>query len=407
MRNRLLIIEDSPSIAKLQKHIGIKAGYDVDIAHSLKQAIALFEKHSYFCAVVDFVIPDAPNGESIAFTVGAGIATIVMTGKIDKKTRDIVLKHPVVDYITKENKQSYKYLETQLCRLPKNTGVHILVVDDSLATRNYIKGLLTRQKYQVSYAINGAQALKTLAEHPEITVIITDNQMPVMTGVQLTLEIRQKYSQDEIIIIGISSTKNKQISAKFLKNGANDYLTKPFNSEEFYCRLSQNIEMLNNIATIKKQANTDYLTELFNRRYFFEACKLKLKKHKSKVTLAMLDIDHFKSINDNYGHDIGDEILKGFANLFKQHFSTQLIARLGGEEFAIYFQNTNLIDAKKMLEEFRVAISDTPIQGISFTISIGLACRESNNIDKVLKIADEHLYTAKGFGRNLVISDPE
>ena len=411
MTRKILIVEDTPAMARVQKHIALKAGYEVDIAESLAQTKELISKNSYFCAVVDFILPDAPSGEAVPCTVNADIPTIVMTGNIDKKTRDTVEKYPIIDYIIKENKQAYQYLEKQLHRLPRNENVKVLVVDDSKSTRRYICSLLVRHKYQIIEAQDGQEALKMLENSPDISVIITDNEMPNMNGDELCSEIRRLYSNDEKAIIGISGSDSVGLSSLFLKNGANDYLHKPFNSEEFYCRLSQNVDMLEQIATIKRQANTDYLTNLPNRRYFFEETNKSLKKIKNKQgsgALAMLDIDHFKIINDTHGHDVGDEVLKGLSICFSKYFKKYLVARLGGEEFAVYFANADKQEALKRLEGFRYFIEansqEFSKEKIKFTISIGFADGPVYQIDELLKQADLKLYDAKESGRNKVVS---
>ncbi|QQM63772.1 diguanylate cyclase [Pseudoalteromonas sp. LC2018020214] len=411
MTRKILIVEDTPAMARVQKHIALKAGYEVDIAESLAQTKELISKNSYFCAVVDFILPDAPSGEAVPCTINADIPTIVMTGNIDKKTRDTVEKYPIIDYIIKENKQAYQYLEKQLQRLPRNENVKVLVVDDSKSTRRYICSLLVRHKYQIIEAQDGQEALNLLEASPDISVIITDNEMPNMNGDELCSEIRRLYSNDEKAIIGISGSDSIGLSSLFLKNGANDYLHKPFNSEEFYCRLSQNVDMLELIATIRRQANTDYLTNLPNRRYFFEEAEKSLKqiKHtKGDGALAMLDIDHFKSINDTYGHDVGDEVLKGLSICFSKYFKKHLVARLGGEEFAVYFIDVDKQEALKRLEGFRYFIEMNSQEfskaKIKFTISIGFANGPVYQIDELLKQADLKLYDAKESGRNKVVS---
>jgi len=408
---KILIIEDTPTIARVQKHIALKSGYEVDIAESLAQAKELLSKNTYFCAVVDFILPDAPKGEAVPCTIAAEIPTIVMTGNIDQQTRDTVEKYPIIDYITKENKQAYQYLEKQLMRLPRNESVKVLVVDDSTSTRRYICSLLVRHKYQTIEAKDGVEALEMLKDSPDITVIITDNEMPNMNGDELCTQIRSLYSNDEKAIIGISGADSSALSSLFLKNGANDYLHKPFNSEEFYCRLSQNVDMLEQIATIKRQANTDYLTNLPNRRYFFEEAEKSLKQIKrtnGDGALAMLDIDHFKSINDTHGHDVGDEVLKGLSICFKKYFKKHLVARLGGEEFAVYFTGVDKQEALKRLEGFRYFIEANSHEfssaKIKFTISIGFEYGPIYQIDELLKLADLKLYDAKETGRNKVVN---
>ena len=411
MTRRILIIEDTPTIARVQKHIAQKVGYEADIAGNLAEAKELISKHSYFCAVVDFILPDAPTGEAVPCTIAADIPTIVMTGNLDETTRNIVEKHPIIDYITKENKQAYQYLEKQLARLPRNEQILVLVVDDSAATRHHICNLLTRHKYQTIEAVDGVDALKVLAENPQISVIITDNEMPNMNGDELCVEIRRLYSNDEKAVIGISAYDTLHLSTRFLKSGADDYLRKPFNNEEFYCRLSQNVDMLENIKTIRLQANTDYLTKLPNRRYFFGEANNHLKAAKmsdTSVSLAMIDIDHFKSINDNYGHDAGDEVLKGLSQCMAKYFGDNLVGRFGGEEFAVYFADQDPQESLQRLEKFRLFVekhsSEFSKDHIKFTLSIGFHNGPVYSLDELIKQADLKLYQAKDSGRNKLVS---
>ncbi|RZQ54522.1 diguanylate cyclase response regulator [Pseudoalteromonas phenolica] len=410
MTRRILIVEDTPTIARVQKHIAISAGYEADLATSLAETKAFLANNTYFCAIVDFILPDAPNGEAIHFTVNSDIPTIVMTGNLDNQTKETVEKYPIIDYVTKENKQAYQYLKKQLIRLPRNEFVKVLVVDDSKQTRNYVSSLLARHKYKVLEASDGLEALEVLKENPDISVIITDNEMPNMNGEDLCSEIRLQYSNDEKAIIGISSSNALHLSARFIKRGANDYLRKPFNAEEFYCRLSQNVDMLEYIATIKRQANSDYLTGLPNRRYFFEFTNKSLMRkaaREAKAGLAMIDVDHFKSINDNYGHDAGDDVLKALAQAFGAHFVGQLTARLGGEEFAIYFENDTPEESLKLLEKFRRYLDEHSAglteHNIHFTVSIGFCFTCSSNVDSLIKEADIKLYDAKQSGRNKIV----
>ncbi len=411
MTRRILIIEDTPTIARVQKHIAQKVGYEADIAGSLAEAKELISKHSYFCAVVDFILPDAPTGEAVPCTIAADIPTIVMTGNLDETTRNIVEKHPIIDYITKENKQAYQYLEKQLARLPRNEQILVLVVDDSAATRHHICNLLTRHKYQTLEAVDGIDALKVLAENPSIAVIITDNEMPNMNGDELCVEIRRLYSNDEKAVIGISAYDTLHLSTRFLKSGADDYLRKPFNNEEFYCRLSQNVDMLENIKTIRLQANTDYLTKLPNRRYFFGEANSHLKAAKlanTSVSLAMIDIDYFKSINDNYGHDAGDEVLKGLSQCMAKYFEENLVGRFGGEEFAVYFADQNANESLQRLEKFRLFVEkhspEFSKDRIKFTLSIGFHNGPVYSLDELIKQADLKLYQAKESGRNKLVN---
>ena len=155
MKRKILIVEDTPAIALVQKHIALKVGYEVDVAETLAQTKVLISQNDYFCAVVDFILPDAPMGEAIPCTVDAEIPTIVMTGNIDKKTRNMVEKYPIIDYIIKENKQAYQYLEKQLKRLPRNENVKVLVVDDDMRLRSLLERYLVEQGFEDVYSMDG------------------------------------------------------------------------------------------------------------------------------------------------------------------------------------------------------------------------------------------------------------
>ena len=413
-KQKILIVEDSKPILQIHTHLVKKAGFEPITAETLSEVHALKDQlPEFFLAIIDYSLPDAPNGEAISYLLENKVPGIVMTGMLDDNTRNNILRQPVIDYITKESKQAYTYLHHLIEKLKTNNEVKVLIVDDSSNSRNYLQRLLDRHHYQVLQANCGKEAIEVLHKNPDIKLIITDKEMPNMDGLELCNHVRSTYSKDEISIIGLSGADNPSLTAKFIKNGANDFLKKPFCPEEFYCRILQNVEYIQSIDTIKKQANTDYLTGLFNRRYFFEnispIIKSRAKENKSS-TLAMLDIDHFKSVNDTYGHDAGDEVLKAVTQLMKQHFeNTFTVARIGGEEFCIFLDDTDIIRAETQLDEFRSELAELKIHtgelDLSCTISIGLTISCEANLDALINKADELLYEAKQQGRNRVVSD--
>lgn len=145
-------------------------------------------------------------------------------------------------------------------------------------------------------AENGKQALEVIQENQDIQLIITDHNMPEMDGAELIERIRQIYGRDDMAIIGISSPDNSRISAKLLKAGANDFITKPFEVEEFYCRVSQNVGAISRIKEIRKAATQDFLTGVYNRRYLFdlgERLYSNSKRGSFILAVAMIDVEHF------------------------------------------------------------------------------------------------------------------
>lgn len=410
MSKKLLVVEDSKAIAAVITKIGHALNYEVTVATSLAEVETLLQGNAeYFAATIDYALPDASHGEAIACVLSHGIPGVVMTGKMDEDTRQQILELPVIDYIPKENSQAFMYLKRVLHWQMTNSENGVLVVDDSLAARNHVVELLKRRNFTVYNADNGKKALDILSKNTNIKMVITDLEMPEMDGIELTNEIRKQYNRDQMAIIGISGATNGMHSARFIKNGADDFLRKPFCPEEFYCRMTQNIENLNNIEQIQKSANTDYLTELPNRRSFFTQADQRIAAYINKnvpYCMAMLDIDFFKKVNDSYGHDAGDHILKVVALYMRKHFGAGLVARLGGEEFAILMPGLDEEQLYNKLDDFRREISVSQINfeqhHINFTISIGVNFSAKTSLAKQMSDADGALYYAKENGRNQV-----
>lgn len=408
MADRLLVVEDSKPIATVIKQIAKSLQYEVTIAKSLAEVEEILQGDSdFFAATIDYSLPDAIDGEAIPCVLSHGIPGVVLTGKMDDKTRQKILSQAVIDYIPKENSQAFLYLKRILQWQKTNHLNSILVVDDSSSARNHVVELLKRRNFAVFIAKNGVEALERLAAHPEIKMVITDLEMPKMDGIELTNEIRKKHSREQLSIIGISGADNGIHSARFIKNGADDFLRKPFCPEEFYCRITQNIESLNNIAQLQKAANTDYLTELLNRRAFFNEAQGRLNGYSKRdisYGLAMIDIDHFKQVNDNYGHEAGDQALRVLALYMRKHFGSGLVARFGGEEFAVLIPGLDEDQLYGKFEDFRrdVAVSMFPTgeYEISIAVSIGAVINSKEPLAKQINDADNALYRAKENGRN-------
>lgn len=411
MAQRLLVIEDSKPIATVIKQIGQSLNYEVVLATTLAQVEEILSVDTdFFAATVDYALPDALDGEAIACVLSHRIPSVVMTGKMDDATRQKILSQPVIDYIPKENSQAFLYLKRVLSWQQTNSQNAILVVDDSSSARNHIVELLKRRNFTVYTANNGVQALEKLKQHKNVKMVITDLEMPEMDGIELTNEIRKKYSRELLAVIGISGASNGIHSARFIKNGADDFLRKPFCPEEFYCRITQNIESLNNIAQIQHAANTDYLTELANRRSFFNNAEQRIAEYNKRnihYCLAVLDIDYFKQVNDSYGHDAGDQVLKVLALYMRKHFGAGLTARLGGEEFSVLLHGLDTDQLYNKLEDFRrdISVSTLPCGDtqVSITISIGVVFDSREVLSKQMNEADNALYLAKDNGRNQVV----
>jgi diguanylate cyclase (GGDEF)-like protein len=412
MQRKVLIIEDSKTSMNLMRSLITKAKLRPICTTSLVEAKHVFSSSApeeYLCAVVDFNLPDAPDGEAIDFAIESFLPTIVVTGRFDEATRTTILNKNVVDYIPKENAQVYDYLTRLLHRLDKNKKVGVLVVDDSRVSRHSMTALLRRHNFITFEAVDAEQGIQVLHNNSNIKLAIIDENMPGMSGIQMISELRKTYSKEDLSIIGISSDTTSGLSARFIKSGATDYLHKPYCHEEFFCRIVQNVERLEHIETIRRVANSDYLTGLPNRRHFFTRVTANLKTTPKSQSLAIIDIDHFKKVNDTFGHDCGDYILREFAKLVAEYFVDHTASRFGGEEFCVYFSNTAPQQVLQIMEDFREAIANKILtfekQRLSCTVSIGLTHKSKGGINAMLRLADEHLYSAKNAGRNQVVAD--
>lgn len=414
MNKHLLIIEDSKQIAAVIQRIAVSTGYCVTIAHTFADVKKLLEKeHNFGLATVDYSLPDALDGEVIPFVIENDIPSIVMTGRMDDKTRKKILNLPVVDYITKENAQAYHYLLRTLKNHQTNKSIGVLVVDDSLTARNQVASLLKRRNFKVYTVPDGPKALSVLEERTDIKIVITDQEMPGMDGIELIQKIRRNHDKHELIIIGLSGADKNYQSARFIKSGADDFLRKPFCPEEFSCRIMQNVEKLQYLNEIEQAANNDYLTNLYNRRYFVQHADKLIKNasiDNTNYILLILYIDNFKSINDKYGHDIGDELLKIFSKEMEKHFNNDLLARFGGAEFGLLYSDTDNQDIEQKISALKVSFKEqlTANKKISCTASFscgGVIVDDSQHINELLKIADDALHIATDKGAdNLEIS---
>ncbi|MDQ7834959.1 MAG: diguanylate cyclase [Humidesulfovibrio sp.] len=410
--SRVLVVEDSRTFSSLlSRRITEEMGHQVVVANSMAKAEAILAMDTdFFVALLDLNLPDAPTGQVVDLVLARNIPSIVFTGELDDELRDQFWAKRIVDYILKQNMDNVAYMLSLVERLHRNPAIKVLVVDDSQNARFVVGELLRAHRYQVLEAEDGLAALAVLAEHPDMRLVITDYNMPNMDGFELVRSIRRDHAKDQMGIIGISGADKVGLSARFIKSGANDFLHKPFLTEEFYTRVTQNIELLEYIAQIKDLAEKDYLTRLYNRRYMFAAGPKLMAAQTRRgqgVVLAMLDIDHFKRINDTFGHDAGDAVLRQMSALLTARFRTSdIVARFGGEEFCVLATDMNPADAGRVFEDLRQSFESSPVsfggQSIPYTVSIGLCTSALEGLEAMIKAADDALYVSKNDGRNRV-----
>jgi diguanylate cyclase (GGDEF)-like protein len=412
---KILIVEDSPIVAKILLHLAKQElEFEIILAMSFAETRAKFEEHDgdFFAAIVDLNLPDAPDGEVVDFTLEKKLPTIVLTGSFDEKRRETLLAKGTVDYVTKEGRYSYLYALRLINRLHANMAIKVLVVEDSTTTRNVICNMLKRHLFKVVSAVDGIDAIKVFLANPDIKLLITDYNMPNMDGFELVKNIRCKYEKFDLIIIGLSAESEGSLSARFIKTGANDFLTKPFNPEEFYCRINHNIESLELVEKIRDVSNRDYLTGLYSRRYFFQKGEIlwqQAKESGGQLSLAVLNIDNFKQVNDQHGNIFADNILKKISDILNKTLFRFLVARSSGNEFFILMQGLDDDKAAVLVDKIRVIISREVFtfenEEVLVTCSGGVAHSLTDRLIDQVAIAEDLVLSAKEAGKNIVFSE--
>lgn len=414
--NQILLVEDSPLFGRMTK-ARLEEAFDVPVYwcknYAEADSLLIRAKGMFDMALLDFNLPDAPHGEVIDRVVREGISSLVFTSNLSDEVRRQVWSKKVVDYILKDDPSSLNYVVAAMKQLAVNSNSLILVVDDSDMQRNAILELLYIKKYRAISAKNGASALEILDQYPETKVVITDYNMPGMDGCQLCRKIREKHKHEDLAIIGLSSEEDRTLGARFVKSGANDFIVKQtFLVEEFYCRLEHNLHILELIEDKRNAAIRDFLTGMYNRRHFFEEgatfCARVLETG-GNVLCAMLDIDLFKKVNDEFGHETGDKVLQYVASqITASDKDWDLSARIGGEEFCLLAFNCGSEEFTVRLDSLRAsiaagAVADQEGNAIRTTVSIGWSSSSTPALSSLMQVADENLYKAKEAGRNRVV----
>ncbi len=252
--SRILLAEDSNVFTSM---IGMRLkelfGIDVEICRNFEDLQLAYDRSTdpIMLAISNINLPGAENGEALEYLIDLSIPTIVFTGTFHQETRDKLLTKDIVDYILKDNVFAVEMLAESVCRFLTNHRHHVLIVDDSPTARALLSSRLKRYNFRVSLAENGAKALEVLKKNSDIGLVITDYNMPDIDGFELTRRIRSVRGSHELRIIGVSSSSDRHLSARFLKAGGNDFMLRPFIDEEFYCRVNQNLDTLLQIRTMR------------------------------------------------------------------------------------------------------------------------------------------------------------
>jgi len=337
--------------------------------------------------------------------------------------------HELTTFTTLANSPAAKEIKTHA---DPAFPLNILVVDDEPTMCLMLQKLLTAMGHTVHVARDGTEGLNMALKH-QPHIVITDLMMPRGDGFALIQNLRSHQFGHYVYLVVITVLGDHDNLARAFELGADDYMAKPIETKVLQARLRAGIRVIHEHDKLRKDqqelqhrvleltianqhsseaALTDVLTGLHNRRYAMERLTqewAKTERSQRPVSLLMLDIDHFKQVNDNFGHAVGDAILRQFADVLRSFARTEDVpCRFGGEEFLLIAPDTNLKGAQQLAERIRSAIENKPFviaRGVlPVTVSIGVAEKTAhqNNLETWIKAADDALYSAKKSGRNRV-----
>ena len=295
----------------------------------------------------------------------------------------------------------------------------VLVAEDSLVVRAVLRRQLESHGYEVVEADDGAAALEACKlRRPQ--VVLLDVEMPRLDGHQVLTELKNDPELADTPVVFLTGRTSTEDVVEALRHGAHDYLRKPFDHAELIARVSAAArvkalqdELRHRNEELDRLARHDVLTGLHNRRHLEEhlhAMVVGSVRRKQPVGVLLVDIDHFKLVNDTYGHGVGDEVLCAVAARLQTGLRADDVAgRWGGEEFLVLLPQTELDGAMAVAERMRGAVDADPVgisdgRAIEVTVSIGCTAVVAPNSEELVRRADDALYEAKAAGRNQVVA---
>jgi two-component system cell cycle response regulator len=454
MTARVLVVDDVPANVKLLEARLSAEYFDVMTAVSGEEALAICERAECDVVLLDVMMPDM-DGFEVCRRLKTGMTThhipVVMVTALDQPSdrvkglesgADDFLTKPVSDValIARVRSLSRLKMMTDDLRMravtSREIGIesperealaeagrngHILMVDDRPALSDRIQNMLASE-HSVDMERDPTEALFHAAEG-SYDLVIVSLDLENFDGLRLCSQLRSLERTRNVPILAIAEADNNTRLVRALEIGVNDYLVRPFDQNEILARVRTQIRkrryterLRDNVQLSIEMAITDALTGLYNRRYMETHVGTLVDQANSRgkpLSVLILDIDYFKSINDTYGHDAGDDVLQDFAiRIRKSIRGIDLACRYGGEEFVVVMPETDMAVATMVAERLRrrIASEPFPIQKgarmIEVTISIGIAALgPHDNAAAVIKRADQALYRAKRDGRNRVVPD--
>ncbi len=424
MNMQALIIDDSKIFHRLLENVLDDLGMHAVFARTAADALAQVEQHRFDLICVDQNLTDADGLRTCSrlreLANAAMVPIILLVADEESVLDEQGFDAGVTEVVPKSNLQElHRSLRDFVSGMQHQLSGKVLLVEDSATSAQMMRFILEKMHLEVDHELSAEAAFERFCSE-DYDLVITDIVLEgAKTGLGLLRDIRAK---DEplgtVPVLGISALDDTARRIEMLRQGANDYVAKPVVEEEFAARvrnLVTNKQLFDQVRAqqeeLRRLSVTDQLTGLYNKRYLSEAAPQFFSnalRHGTELCLMIIDLDHFKAVNDTHGHDIGDKVLMAVGGLLRETCrGGDVPARFGGEEFVVLMPHCGLDNAIEKAERLRVSIEKLHPAGLSVTASIGVAERtaaDAKAFDALFREADQAVYSAKGNGRNQVVA---
>jgi len=423
-----LVIEPSKSYGQLLGSLFQDASFKANILGSGQEGLALVGKRDFDLICVSLHLSDMSGIEfckALRQQKSVSIPVIMTTSDEKKGVLESGMSSGITELFKKSDLQAIsKYLSNfvDLAESDRRLSGKILYVEDSVSVATITQYRLRLMGLEVRHFTNAEAAYQELQNNPGYDLVLTDILLEGhISGLRLIRDIRRKENQkQQIPILAISGLEDTARKIEILRSGANDFIQKPVLLEELSARVKNlitNKKLLDQVKSQQKRleemALTDQLTSLYNRHCLSDLAPKAIQealRHGFPLSMIMIDLDHFKSINDAHGHNVGDIVLVEVAKLIQKIGQNESIsARFGGEEFLLVLPHCNGEDAIATAEQLRRQIEALKPNGIRVTASLGIAQLQTTGkcrFEDLFSLADKAVYEAKRNGRNQVVLNP-
>lgn len=408
----LLLVEDSRALGMIMETNLREFGFDVCWVLTLKDAFAQVQKSVPQLAIIDLNLPDGEPAHTLKLVEHLhqqGGKSIVMTGTDDFNIRLAAVRHGADAFFSKPTKVNELVQKIRsLLDIENERPYRVLMIDDQPSVLQYYQTLLQGQQFEFRGLTSPQQLLRVLETFTP-DVFILDYHMPTVSGAELAKLLRQIAQYEGIPILFMTAEQRSDIKDHLVDVGSDDVISKTISPDSLIKQLNSRVRRGRQLRRLMKQ---DSLTQLHNHGYIQELSQhlfAMALRTKTPLSVLMVDLDHFKQVNDRYGHAAGDRVIVALSQLLQQRLrKSDAIGRYGGEEFLVLMPETEpeaaLHVMQQLLHQFRLLTFTEDRTSFSVTFSAGIACsRDFNNAQQLLEAADKTLYQAKANGRNNVL----